>query len=82
MKRNKLKELTLEELHKEKSAVSKILAATGIVMLILCCVIIYLIFSRKSSSLMAIVPLCFVTMLLGIIKLSQINTEIKSRNTL
>lgn len=82
MKRNKLSELTLEELHKEKNAVSKILAATAIVMLILCCVILYLIFSRKSSSLTAIVPLCFLTMLPGIIRLSQINSEIKSRNRL
>jgi len=82
MKKNRLTELTLEELHKEQKAVSKILKGSAIVALILCGIILYMIFNRHSSSLIAVIPACFVTMLPGIIKLGQVNAELKSRNSI
>jgi len=82
MKKNRLTELTLEELREEEKAVTKILYATAIIVLMLCGIMLYMIFNHHSSSLIAVIPACFVTMLPGIIKLSQVKAEIKSRNSI
>jgi hypothetical protein len=80
MKKNKLTELTIDELSKEKSSIKGVLIGTAIVMLILCGAIFYLANRKQNFGLMAIVPCCLLTMLPATIRLSQINAEIKSRN--
>ncbi|MET4141075.1 hypothetical protein [Pedobacter sp. UYP1] len=79
MKKNKLSELTIIELNKQKSTLNGILIATGIVLLILCSILLYLITTNKKPALLTIIPCCLLLLLPGIIKLSQINTELKSR---
>lgn len=76
----KLSELTLSELSTRKSSLSRILIGTGIVLLILSIALLYLINRSQNFALIAVIPCCLLIMLPGIIKLSQINTEIKSRN--
>jgi hypothetical protein len=80
MKKNKLTELTIDELSKEKSSIKGVLIGTAIVMLILCGAIFYLANRNQNFGLIAIVPCCLLTMLPATIRLSQINAEIKSRN--
>jgi flagellar basal body-associated protein FliL len=81
MKKNSLSELTAEELNKQKSSLIKILLASGIVMLILFTVSMYIVLRyEKSSAQVAIIPVCLVFLLPALIKLSQVNTEIKSRS--
>lgn len=80
MKKNKLAELTADELGKQKSSLKRILFATGIVMLVLCIVLLYLINKSRNFALIAVIPCCLLMLLPGIIRWSQINTEIKSRS--
>ena len=82
MKKNKLSVLTISELNKQKKSIIGILCATGIVMLILCCVLMYLIIKNHKITLISVVPICLLIMLPGAIRLSQINSEIKSRNSI
>lgn len=81
MKTNKLSELTLEELHKEKKTLKGVLIAFSIVMLIACAGLLYLIIKKQNFALIAVIPGCMLTLLPTFIRLGQINTEIKSRNT-
>ncbi|CAL1518888.1 hypothetical protein MMC2321_02633 [Chitinophaga sp. MM2321] len=81
MKTNKFSDLTINELNKQKSSLNRILLGTGIVMLILCTVLLYLISKSQNFALIAVIPCILLTMLPGIIKLSQINAEIKSRDS-
>jgi hypothetical protein len=74
-----LSELTISELNKRKSSLSRILIGTGIVILVLCSVILYLVNRNQNFALIAVVPCSLLMMLPGIIKLSQIIAEIKSR---
>lgn len=76
----KLSELTISELNKRKSSLNGMLIGTSIVILILCSILLYLINKSQNFALIAVVPCCLLIMLPGIIKLSQINAEIKSRN--
>jgi flagellar basal body-associated protein FliL len=80
MKKNSLSELTAEELNKQKSTFIKVILASAIVMLILLSVLIYIVLRyEKSLSHLAIIPVCLIFLLPALIKLSQVNTEIKSR---
>lgn len=80
MKKNQLSELTLEELNKQKKSTSGILIGTLVVMLILSGVIFYLSITKHNTSLITFIPIFMLSMLPGIIKLSQVNSEIKSRS--
>jgi flagellar basal body-associated protein FliL len=80
MKKNSLSELTAEELNKKKSTFIKVILASAIVMLILLSVLIYIVLRyEKSLAHLAIIPVCLIFLLPALIKLSQVNTEIKSR---
>lgn len=80
MKKNILSELTLDELNKQKKSTRGILIATSIVMLIFSSVILYLSIAKHNMSLITFIPIFFLSMFPGFIKLSQVNSEIKSRN--
>lgn len=80
MKKNQLSELTLEELNKQKKSTSGVLIGTLIVMLILSGIIFYLSITKHNTSLLTFIPIFLLSMLPGIIKLSQVNSEIKSRS--
>lgn len=80
MKKNQLSELTLEELNKQKKSTSGVLIGTLIVMVILSGVIFYLSITKHNTSLLTFIPIFLLSMLPGIIKLSQVNSEIKSRS--
>lgn len=79
MKNNKLSGLTLEELYKRKKTLQSATIGFGIVMVIAFCILLYLVFQSRKFGVMAIMPTGFMTLLPGIIGLSQVNTEIKSR---
>lgn len=79
MKKNKLSELTIDELNKQKNSSTGFLLGSGIVMLILISTLLYLIIKNQNFSLTAIVPILLLMMVPAIIKVNQINSEIKSR---
>ncbi|RWW92371.1 hypothetical protein [Flavobacterium cerinum] len=81
MKNNKLSGLTLEELYKRKKTLQGATIGFGIVMVIAFSILIYLVFQSKKFGLLAIMPAGFMTLLPGIIGLSQVNAEIKSRKS-
>lgn len=81
MKTNKLSELTLEELHKQKNTLKGVLIGFGIVMLLACGGLFYLIMKNQNFALFAVIPGCMITLLPSFIRLGQLNTEIKSRNS-
>lgn len=81
MKKNKLSELTIAELDKQKKSLSGLVLGSSIVMFILCCAILYLVSQKQNFALAAIIPCCLLSMLPGIIKLSQINAELKARDS-
>lgn len=81
MKTNKLSELTLEELHKQKNTLKSVLIAFSIVMLIACAGLFFVAIKSKNYALIAIIPGCMLTMLPNYIRFGQLNTEIKSRNS-
>lgn len=80
MKSNKLTDLTIEELNKQKKLLTGVLAGFSIVMVVAYSILIYLMFASKDFKLFTIVPLGFVGLLPAIIRLDQINTELKSRS--
>ncbi|MCY1229074.1 hypothetical protein D3C87_204750 [compost metagenome] len=81
MKTNKLSELTLEELHKEKNKLKGVVIGFGIVMLLACGGLLFLIIKNQNFALFAVIPGCMLTLLPSFIRLGQLNTEIKSRNS-
>lgn len=81
MKNNKLSDLTADELYKEKKSLTGIVLATGIVMLILSIVMLYLIITKHKFAFAGVVPICLLTLLPSLIRLNEINSEIKSRNS-
>lgn len=81
MKTNKLSELPLEELHKQKNTLKSVLIAFSIVMLIACAGLLFVAIKSKNFALIAIIPGCMLTMLPNYIRFGQLNTEIKSRNS-
>lgn len=81
MGKSKLSALTIDELHKQKRSLNGMVLGTGIILLILCGVLLYLINKSRSFSLLPVVPCCLLIVIPGIIKLSQVNAEIKSRRS-
>ncbi len=79
MEKNKLSDLTLAELYEKKKKITGVTIGLGIVMVVSCSILLYLIFKNKNFTLLAVVPGCLMTLLPGVIYLSQLNTEIKSR---
>lgn len=81
MKNNKLSELTIEELNKRKKILQGATIGFGIVMVIALAILVYLMFRNRNFTLVAIIPACLIVLLPGIINLSKINSEIKTRNS-
>lgn len=82
MKTNtKLSELTTEELIKQQKTLKGALIGFGIVMLLACGGLLFLIIKNKNFALFAVIPGCMLTLLPAFIRLGQLNTEIKSRNS-
>lgn len=81
MKNNKLSELSLAELNKQKKQLSGLLIGGAIVMLFLFGALLYLIVKKQNFVLLAVIPGCMLTWLPFAIKLSQLNTEIKLRGS-
>jgi hypothetical protein len=81
MKNNKLSELSLAELNKQKKQLSGLLIGGAIVMLFLFGALLYLIIKKQNFVLLAVIPGCMLTWLPVAIKLSQLNTEIKLRGS-
>ncbi|KQC00711.1 hypothetical protein [Pedobacter sp. Hv1] len=81
MEKNKLSTLTLEELYEKRKKLKSTSMGIGIGMVVICSVLLYLIFKTKNFVLLAVVPGCLMTLLPSFIVLSQLNTEIKSRES-
>ncbi|MDQ0638911.1 hypothetical protein QF042_002476 [Pedobacter sp. W3I1] len=81
MKSNKLSELTITELNKQKKQLSGLLIGSAIIMLFLFATLVYLIVKKQNFVLLAVIPGCLIAWLPVIIKLSQLNAEIKLRNS-
>jgi len=79
MKPNKLSDLTLEELTKQKKQMSAIVGATIAVLLIFLGAMIFLIYRKQNLTLLAILPSVGLALLPGVIRLNQLNAEIKAR---
>ena len=78
---NKLSELTLEELYIKKKKLTGAAIGIGIVMLIACITLIYLAIKNKNYALIGVALGCGMTFFPMFISLTQLNTEIKSRNS-
>jgi len=81
MKNNKLSELSLTELNKQKKQLSGLLIGGAILMLFLFGALLYLIIKKQNFVFLAVIPGCMLAWLPVAIKLSQLNTEIKLRGS-
>nr|WP_276901790.1 hypothetical protein [Pedobacter kyonggii] len=81
MKNNKLSELSLTELNKQKKQLSGLLIGSAVVMLFLFGALLYLIVKKQNFVLLAVIPGCMLAWLPVAIKLNQLNTEIKLRGS-
>jgi len=75
-------ELSVQELYKKKQSLQGVLIGLSVVLLAASVIILYLAFSSKMPKVLVIVPICCsLTFLPAFISLSQINTEIKNRDS-
>ncbi|SHF70251.1 hypothetical protein [Pedobacter caeni] len=79
MKKNQLSELTLDELYKKKKTLQGATIGLGIVMVIAFSILLYLVFKSRNFVLITVIPAGLISLIPGIIGLSQVNSEIKSR---
>lgn len=80
MKKNPLADLSLEELLRQKKMCNGVVFGIGIVMLLASAVLAYTAIKSKNYLLIAVVPCSMLSLLPSIIRLGQLNAEIKSRN--
>ncbi|WP_316829044.1 hypothetical protein [Pedobacter miscanthi] len=77
-----LNELSVEELYKKKQSMLGALIGLGVVILAASGILFYLVFTAKTPKVLAALPIsCLLALLPAMISLSQINTEIKNRNS-
>lgn len=81
MKNQKFKELTLEQLYAQRKKLQSITIAIALLLLIAFCVLFYLALSTKKFVLIAPAIGSFMAVLPTLIILTQINQEIKYRNS-
>jgi len=81
MQNQKFKELTLEQLYAQKKKIQSITIALAILLLIAFCVLLYFVLSTKKFVLIVPAISSFMTLLPTLIILTQINQEIKQRNS-
>lgn len=78
-KKKKLQELSLEELYLEKKKRKEMLTVLGITMLIICFALVGLAIKSGNYALIAVACGSFITLLPSFTYLSQLETEIKTR---
>ncbi len=78
-KNKKLQELSLEELYLEKKKRKGMLTVLGITMLIVCFALVVLAVKSGNYALIAVAFGSFITLLPSFTYLSQLETEIKTR---
>jgi phosphate/sulfate permease len=77
-----LNQLSVEELYKKKQSMLGALIGLGVVILAASGILFYLVFTAKTPKVLAALPIsCLLALLPAMISLSQINTEIKNRNS-
>lgn len=79
MKNNKLSELTIIELNKQKNTLKNILIAAAVLIVVLCGIILYPSDKSQNIKFLTILPCFLLGILPAAIRWSQLNTEIKSR---
>lgn len=81
MKKNKFADLSLEELQAKQANAKKVVMVLGMVMLAINLLLVFLIFKTELYSLLAVVIGSMTTLLPSFINLTQLNHEIKSRQS-
>lgn len=81
MEKNKLEDLTLEELQTKHANAKKVVMGLGIVMIAINALLLVLIFVTKLYSLLAVVIGSMTTLLPSFINYTQLNKEIKARQS-
>lgn len=81
MKKNKFADLSLKELQAKQANAKKVVMVLGMVMLAINLLLVFLIFKTKLYSLLAVVIGSMTTLLPSFINLTQLNHEIKSRQS-
>jgi len=74
-----LTELSLEELNARKKTLVSVVIAFGIIMIIACAAMAFLVFKSKKYGLIGVMPALFISLLPVSIQLTQVNAEIKKR---
>lgn len=81
MAKNKLSEMSTDELKKQKGLLKGIVIGMAVVMLLCYIVLIYLVLQNKKYVLLVIIPATFMSLLPSALRLIQINTELKARHS-
>ena len=81
MVKNKLSEMSTDELKKQKGLLRGIVIGMAVVMLLCYIVLIYLVLQNKKYVLLVIIPATFMSLLPSALRLIQINTELKARHS-
>lgn len=81
MEKNKYADLSMEELQAKQANAKKVVAGLGTVMIIINILLVVMIFITKLYSLFVVVIGSMTTLLPSFINLTQLNEEIKSRQT-
>ena len=81
MKNNKLENLTSQQLASKKKALTGALIGLGLVLIIACSILLYLVIKNKDFTLIPIAIGSLMTIIPCFIGISQVNTEIKSRKS-
>ncbi len=81
MAKNKLSEMSTDELKKQKGLLRGIVIGMAVVMLLCYIVLIYLVLQNKKYVLLIIIPATFMSLLPSALRLIQINTELKARHS-
>ncbi len=79
-KTNDVTELSTEELVKQKKTLYGVAFGLGIVMVIACLILFYLVIKSKNYMVMFVIPVAMLSLLPSFMRLGQINAELKSRN--
>lgn len=80
MKSKKIADLTIEELNKQKKTLRGAIIGLGIVMIIAYVTLAFVVFKTKNYVLLAIIPCGPLTLLPSVMRLKQINAELKTRH--
>ena len=77
---NVVTDLTTEELLKQKKTLTGVAFGLGIVMLVACLVLFYLVLKSRNYMIIFVIPVAMLSLLPSFMRLGQINAELKSRN--